>query len=91
MYLRKAREWALSAEVFAPPSPGFSYDLRHAAVSTWLNAGVPATQVAEWAGHSVECCSRSTPSAWQGRRSWHGRESMQLSGGRSRPTGVGRV
>jgi hypothetical protein len=29
------------------------YDLRHAAVSTWLNAGVPATQVPEWAGHSV--------------------------------------
>jgi hypothetical protein len=23
-------------------------------VSTWLNAGVPAPQVAEWAGHSVE-------------------------------------
>ena len=32
------------------PAP---YDLRHAAVSPWLNAGVPATQVAEWAGHSV--------------------------------------
>ncbi|HSU34665.1 MAG TPA: hypothetical protein VLJ88_03300 [Propionibacteriaceae bacterium] len=30
------------------------YDLRHAAVSTWLNGGVPPTQVAEWAGHSVE-------------------------------------
>ena len=30
------------------------YDLRHAAVSTWLNAGVSAPQVAEWAGHSVE-------------------------------------
>jgi integrase len=29
------------------------YDLRHAAVSLWLNSGVPATQVAEWAGHSV--------------------------------------
>jgi integrase len=29
------------------------YDLRHAAVSTWLNAGVPAPQVADWAGHSV--------------------------------------
>jgi integrase len=29
------------------------YDLRHAAVSTWLSAGVDATQVAEWAGHSV--------------------------------------
>ena len=22
-------------------------------MSLWLNAGVPATQVAEWAGHSV--------------------------------------
>ncbi len=30
------------------------YDLRHAAMSTWLNGGVPAAQVAEWAGHSVE-------------------------------------
>ncbi|WP_214111403.1 tyrosine-type recombinase/integrase [Acrocarpospora catenulata] len=30
------------------------YDLRHACVSTWLNAGVPATQVAAWAGHSVD-------------------------------------
>jgi hypothetical protein len=30
------------------------YDLRHAAVSTWLNGGVPPTTVAEWAGHSVE-------------------------------------
>jgi integrase len=30
------------------------YDLRHAAVSLWLNAGVPATEVAERAGHSVD-------------------------------------
>lgn len=29
------------------------YDLRHAAVSAWFNVGVPATQVAEWAGQSV--------------------------------------
>jgi hypothetical protein len=28
-------------------------DLRHACVSTWLNGGVPPTQVVEWAGHSV--------------------------------------
>jgi integrase len=34
------------------------YDLRHAAVSTWLNAGVPATLVAEWAGHSVHVLLR---------------------------------
>ena len=42
-----------SAEEFASPLARRPYDLRHAAVSTWLNAGVPATQVAEWAGHSV--------------------------------------
>jgi integrase len=29
------------------------YDLRHAAVSTWLKAGVPPTEVAARAGHSV--------------------------------------
>ncbi|MGB8963134.1 MAG: tyrosine-type recombinase/integrase [Pseudonocardiaceae bacterium] len=50
---RKAREAALNDEEFASPLARRPYDLRHAAVSTWLNAGVPATQVAEWAGHSV--------------------------------------
>ncbi len=34
------------------------YDLRHAAVSLWRNAGVPATQVAERAGHSVDVLLR---------------------------------
>jgi len=34
------------------------YDLRHAAVSTWLNGGVPPTDVAEWAGQSVEVLFR---------------------------------
>jgi hypothetical protein len=29
------------------------YDLRHACLTTWLNSGVPAAQVAEWAGNSV--------------------------------------
>lgn len=33
-------------------------DLRHAAVSTWLNAGVQPTLVAEWAGHSVQVLLR---------------------------------
>ncbi len=34
------------------------YDLRHAAVSTWLNAGVPPAQVAEWAGHTIDVLLR---------------------------------
>lgn len=50
----RARQEAFTAEVVASPLASTPYDLRHAAVSTWLNAGVPATQVAEWAGHSVE-------------------------------------
>ena len=45
--------------VFNPVVAGATpYDLRHACVSTWLNAGVPATQVAEWAGHSVNVLLR---------------------------------
>ena len=53
------REWRLAREkVLTPvqirsPLAKVPYSLRHAAVSLWLNAGVPATQVAEWAGHSV--------------------------------------
>lgn len=49
----KARAAALTAAEVASPLARRPYDLRHAAVSTWLNAGVPPTQVAEWAGHSV--------------------------------------
>jgi integrase len=49
----KAREAVLTPEAAATPLAKRPYDLRHAAVSTWLNAGVEATRVAEWAGHSV--------------------------------------
>jgi integrase len=44
---------ALTPDEVASPLARRPYDLRHAAVSTWLNGGVPPTQVAEWAGHSV--------------------------------------
>lgn len=49
----RARKAALTADEYASPLAKRPYDLRHAAVSTWLSAGVPPTQVAEWAGHSV--------------------------------------
>lgn len=49
----RPREAALSPDEFDSPLARRPYDLRHAAVSTWLNAGVPSTQVAEWAGHGV--------------------------------------
>ena len=55
---REARRRALSPEEVTSPLAARPYDLRHASVSTWLNAGVPATQVAEWAGHSVHVLLR---------------------------------
>jgi integrase len=50
---RHARGKALTLAQQRSPLAKVPYHLRHAAVSLWLNAGVPATQVAEWAGHSV--------------------------------------
>ena len=50
----KARKAVLTPDEFYSPLGKRPYDLRHAAVSTWLNAGVSAPQVAEWAGHSVD-------------------------------------
>jgi integrase len=54
----QARTLALTPEQVASPLAGRPYDLRHAAVSLWLNAGVPATEVAERAGHSVQVLLR---------------------------------
>lgn len=49
----RARRSAMSDEEYNSVLAKRPYDLRHACVSTWLAAGVPSTQVAEWAGHSV--------------------------------------
>jgi integrase len=59
----EARTLGLTPAQVVSPLAGRPYDLRHAAVSLWLNAGVPAPQVAERAGHSVEVCCGSTPNA----------------------------
>lgn len=50
---RAARKLALTEEARATPLAGRPYDLRHAAVSTWLTGGVDPATVAEWAGHSL--------------------------------------
>ncbi|MET8756858.1 tyrosine-type recombinase/integrase [Lentzea sp. NPDC004782] len=49
----QARTAAFTASVAASLLAKRPYDLRHACVSFWLNAGVEATRVAEWAGHSL--------------------------------------
>lgn len=55
---QKVRLLALTPEQVASPLMGRPYDLRHAGVTWRLSAGVPAAQVAEWAGHSVEVLQR---------------------------------
>jgi integrase len=50
---QRARPTALTPAQQASPLARRPYDLRHAAVSLWLNAGVPATEVARRAGHGV--------------------------------------
>ena len=51
---KQAREFGLCPAQAASPLAARPYDLRHAALSSWLNAGVPPTEVAERAGHSVK-------------------------------------
>ena len=50
----QTRALALAPAQAASPLARRPYDLRHAGVSLWLNSGVPATEVAERAGHSVK-------------------------------------
>ncbi|MFI7125883.1 tyrosine-type recombinase/integrase [Nonomuraea sp. NPDC050153] len=55
---QEARKLALAPAQVASSLAARPYDLRHAAVSLWLNAGVPAVEVAKRAGHSVDVLLR---------------------------------
>lgn len=50
----EARQLAFMPVQAESPLAGRPYDLRHAALSTWLNAGVSPLEVAKRAGNSVE-------------------------------------
>lgn len=65
---QRARQAIFTPEIAATLLAATPYDLRHAACSTWLNAGVPATTVAEWAGHSVEVLLRTYAKCLDGTR-----------------------
>jgi len=55
---RRAESGSHPRAQYRSPLAKRPYDLRHACVSLQLNAGVPATQVAEWAGHGVQVLLR---------------------------------
>ena len=73
----KARRSVLTELEYRSPLARRPYDLRHACLSTWLNGGVAATQVAEWAGQSVRCSCASTPNAWTAKMRSPGEGSWQ--------------
>jgi len=55
---QKVRALSLTPEQLATPLMKRPYDLRHAGIVWRLNSGVPAAEVAKWAGHSVEVLTR---------------------------------
>lgn len=65
---KQARELALIPAQVASPLAATPYSLRHAAVSTWLNAGVPVAEVAVRAGHSVEVLTKVYAKCLYGQR-----------------------
>ncbi|MBO0828757.1 MAG: tyrosine-type recombinase/integrase [Streptosporangiales bacterium] len=65
---KQARELALIPAQVVSPLAATPYSLRHAAVSTWLNAGVPVAEVAVRAGHSVEVLTKVYAKCLYGQR-----------------------
>src|SRR5262249_45485113 len=55
---QKVRALGLTPAQAATPLLRRPYDLRHSGVTWRLNSGVPPTEVAAWAGHSVEVLMR---------------------------------
>ena len=55
---RKVRQLSLTPEQLSTRLMKRPYDLRHAGITWRLNSGVPAPDVAKWAGHSVEVLTR---------------------------------
>ncbi len=62
----------------ASPLASRPYDLRHSALSTWLNGGVDPTEVAERAGNSVEVLLTRYAKCLDGRQDVANRRSEDL-------------
>lgn len=65
---KQARALALMPDQVESPLAARPYDLRHAAVSLWLNAGVHAPEAAERAGHGVDVMLRVYAKCIDGQR-----------------------
>ncbi|GII91145.1 tyrosine-type recombinase/integrase [Sinosporangium siamense] len=70
---KEARRFAFTPQQVASPLARRPYDLRHAALSVWLNAGVDATEVAARAGNSVEVLLKRYVKCLDGRQDQNNR------------------
>ncbi|MDP9797444.1 integrase [Catenuloplanes nepalensis] len=86
---RQARRSAFTPEIYASPLAETPYDLRHAFVSTNLNAGISPAQVAEWAGQSPEVMWRTYAACLDGGQEELRRRMEAGFGGRPAVPGVG--
>ncbi|WP_214326306.1 hypothetical protein [Nonomuraea sediminis] len=66
--VRRSRKLAFTKAQVRSLLAARPYDLRHAALSLWLNAGVAAPEVAKRAGNSVEVLHRTYAKCLDGQR-----------------------
>jgi integrase len=83
-----ARRLVLTPEQVNSPLAGRPYDLRHAAVSLWLNGGVSPTEIATRAGHSVEVLLRVYAKCVHGQEEIANRRIEEILGIQDEPTHV---
>lgn len=77
---KQTREIGLSPEQASSPLARRPYDLRHAALSSWLAAGVPPTEVAERAGNSVKVLLTVSAKCLDGQRETYNERISSLLG-----------
>ncbi|WP_017558055.1 site-specific integrase [Nocardiopsis baichengensis] len=77
--LKRARAQAFTPEEVASPMARRPYDLRHACLSAWLNAGIDPAQVAEWAGNSVGVLLSTYAKCVSGREAINRRKAEQAT------------
>ncbi|MFG2136012.1 hypothetical protein [Streptomyces sp. NPDC048650] len=63
------------------PLTGRPYDLRHACITNWINAGVPVPEAAKRAGNSVEVMRRRYEGCIDGQEEEHNRKIERALGG----------
>lgn len=77
----EARKLALTPAQVDSPLAGEPYDLRHAALSSWLNAGMDPAEVARRAGNSVEVLMSRYAKCMDGREESNNRKIEKMLSG----------